>query len=836
MNNIGRLVTFPQLFKEEADVVIPKVQRDYAYGREEKRVQEILTGLLGSILDAVNNNNEVILDFIYGGAHYKEDEVTAGLIPLDGQQRLTTLFLLYFYASLLDGVNISFEEVNFLSNFRYDTRQSANEFCKHLVTDIRQDILQRYDKEHGSIKKLITDHPLYLMNYDNDPTIVSMLNVLVVIENMCREKGLLHLEPSLWRRLIDRDNIKFYTLSLNDFGLTDDLYIKMNSRGKRLTPFEIFKADVMAAIKVIDDREPDESQKQKNVFSNKMDSKWIDIVWNSTDKHIDEDHKASDVTEEADSRYSWLFKNIFWLEYCLEGKDTKTYKSIEEVSSKKSDYIKEILSSKEEVLQVEDIFDVLYDLSKGQGLTTIWNSYFYSSDAVVGTSDKIRLFGRQRFNSVFEAAMQTNLSVPQTVYFYAVYLLAKTDYSQEEKFNCMRIVRNLMATNTRLEDARTDKLPGFLKEVKYVIDHRGIDQWVGRDKPLKTEIGEHKLAFGQNGWNEEFIKQHRLSDDVYAKVLKYENHDLLRASIMLFMEYCSPNSGMDTDPDRLDIDEEHLLTILDKFEKVFEDNYADATTGYFDKLRSNLMDRELEYMQWDANMDGNNDGTYIGRYFISVPWLRNYRQFFIRYDNRRNQDSLLKILEGLPLPNALKEPEEKSKEFSNEDWKYYLAKYPSESNYRDSRYGRGLWEDRANRPLELILLNSSQHGKYNLEWMMMNLTLFNMLGDREKFILDPHGCSPVVILANSSSIDFKQGGWIVKTYLNLPSLVSTIEDIKYEQIENEDNSYKISFISSVHDRDYIELGVELANIMASQQIQPTKADDVTKEDNRQAKS
>lgn len=116
MINIGKLITFPQLFKEEADVVIPKVQRDYAYGRNEKRVQEILNGLLGSILDAVNNNKEVILDFIYGGAHYKEDEVTAGLIPLDGQQRLTTLFLLYFYASLLDGENISFEEVSFLSN------------------------------------------------------------------------------------------------------------------------------------------------------------------------------------------------------------------------------------------------------------------------------------------------------------------------------------------------------------------------------------------------------------------------------------------------------------------------------------------------------------------------------------------------------------------------------------------------------------------------------------------------------------------------------------------------------------------------------------------------
>ena len=36
--------------------------------------------------------------------------------------------------------------------------------------------------------------------------------------------------------------VTFHMIPLEDLGLTDDLYIKMNSRGKPLTEFENFKA------------------------------------------------------------------------------------------------------------------------------------------------------------------------------------------------------------------------------------------------------------------------------------------------------------------------------------------------------------------------------------------------------------------------------------------------------------------------------------------------------------------------------------------------------------------------------------------------------------------
>ena len=51
-------------------------------------------------------------------------------------------------------------------------------------------------------------------------------------------------DQGLYARLVDnkRPAITFQLLDLKDFGLSDDLYIKMNARGKPLTPFETFKA------------------------------------------------------------------------------------------------------------------------------------------------------------------------------------------------------------------------------------------------------------------------------------------------------------------------------------------------------------------------------------------------------------------------------------------------------------------------------------------------------------------------------------------------------------------------------------------------------------------
>jgi uncharacterized protein with ParB-like and HNH nuclease domain len=67
-------------------VEIPIIQRDYAQGRESK--QTVRERFLNALHKALNGK-AIELDFIYGDLHADAFQ------PLDGQQRLTTLFLLH---------------------------------------------------------------------------------------------------------------------------------------------------------------------------------------------------------------------------------------------------------------------------------------------------------------------------------------------------------------------------------------------------------------------------------------------------------------------------------------------------------------------------------------------------------------------------------------------------------------------------------------------------------------------------------------------------------------------------------------------------------------------
>ena len=101
-------------------IVIPIIQRDYAQGRKVAEIDKIRSRFLDALHGAVTVK-PIVLDFVYGSL---DEDGT--LIPLDGQQRLTTLFLLHWYAAKKAG--IPEDEYVFLKGFSYETRYSARDF------------------------------------------------------------------------------------------------------------------------------------------------------------------------------------------------------------------------------------------------------------------------------------------------------------------------------------------------------------------------------------------------------------------------------------------------------------------------------------------------------------------------------------------------------------------------------------------------------------------------------------------------------------------------------------------------------------------------------------
>lgn len=132
---ISNLHTLISLFKESDSnpslplnkIEIPIIQRDYAQGRNSREVNRIREGFLSALYNALTQDKPIKLDFIYGDIN----EGTKVLTPLDGQQRLTTLFLLHWYIAWHEQVD--YNDFSFLKNFSYRTRYSARVFCQCLI-------------------------------------------------------------------------------------------------------------------------------------------------------------------------------------------------------------------------------------------------------------------------------------------------------------------------------------------------------------------------------------------------------------------------------------------------------------------------------------------------------------------------------------------------------------------------------------------------------------------------------------------------------------------------------------------------------------------------------
>ena len=192
-------------------IEIPLIQRDYAQGRDMPKVEDIRRRFVGALKKALINNEPVTLDFVYG-----EIDNNRTLIPLDGQQRLTTLFLLHWYIARHEGV--SEDKLDFLTKFSYATRYSAREFCKHLVSPDYQP-----DFNCSRLSDEIKDQSWMPHDWENDPTISAMLRMIdyihVMFNNSCN---------NLWSCL-ENGCISFYFLPIKQLGATDDLYIKIKN-------------------------------------------------------------------------------------------------------------------------------------------------------------------------------------------------------------------------------------------------------------------------------------------------------------------------------------------------------------------------------------------------------------------------------------------------------------------------------------------------------------------------------------------------------------------------------------------------------------------------------
>ena len=475
------------------EIEIPLFQRDYAQGRKGDRVERIRADFLDALRAAVagDASEAVGLDFVYGG-------VEAGTLrPLDGQQRLTTLYLLHWYLASRSG---RLCDDHGWKRFSYATRQSARMFCESLVAhSLPDDVMP---------SAWITDQPWYLFLWRHDPTIQSMLVVLDAIDERFRDID----ASAAWMRLTDPEApaIWFLLLPLSGLGTDggrtmrpEDLYIKMNSRGKPLTEFENFKAHFEQTI---------QWSPRSAEFARNVDTSWSDLLWRlrGDDNVIDDEFM----------RYL-----EFVTEVC-EWRDGRTDGAGQRLGPRTQAIFGQANPEREAHL------DCLFQaLDVWEGNSEICDGFFCEVGETSSDDARVPLFFRKSGESeqppgLFEACCRLygesrgrtrSFSLGQSLILYAVllHLIEGTpDFPRR-----VRILRNLIEASA--DELRLERMPKILDDVHCVIRSGAIEN-VATLNQAQREDETRKAAF---------LASH---PDMSQAVFALEDHELLRGSLGAF--------------------------------------------------------------------------------------------------------------------------------------------------------------------------------------------------------------------------------------------------------------------------------------------------------------
>lgn len=409
--------------KEINDIRIPVIQRDFAYGRIEESDKR--DSLLSKLYSHLNSTNPIpyILDFVYG-----KIDSDKNFYPIDGQQRLTTLYLLHLYLAKKDKSREDFLKLTYLKKFHYESRRNSEDFCDYLF-------LEELDFSKENLIDEIENCAWFRNSWKNDATVSAMLVMLQSIHE--KFKNTQYLYEKLTTDVDKTISFYFLDLGKKEFELTDELYIKMNARGKQLSKFENYKASF---IDFLDNNFPS----KKDTFTRKIESEWTDLFWGY---RIDEEH-----FDERMLNFFDFFSSLSFFKNHPDAKlDDYELKNIKENFLLEDDIslLYESLNWLYSISDKNDNNEVLAKNPQGQfeGKIEIFLKDIFSES-------KCKLFWDTKAN-IFLDILENKSEVQSQILFYELLIYVtknRITTPTEELYNYLRLIRNLLAATLQLNE------------------------------------------------------------------------------------------------------------------------------------------------------------------------------------------------------------------------------------------------------------------------------------------------------------------------------------------------------------------------------------------------
>ena len=602
----------------EYEIKIPIMQRDYAQGRVSESVTAIRTELLDSIFNALINEENMDFDFVYGTLK------NGILYPLDGQQRLTTFYLLHWYLACKEGYIKAARES--LHHFTYETRISSREFCEKLV-DLD------YVPVSGILPSAyIKDQNMYFDVWDNDPTIRHMLVMLDAIHEKFfdTEKDLF---PLLIRQIENDPIITFNYLPMENYALTDDLYIKMNARGKNLSDFENFKAKFIQHLK--------KNGLPYEHFEVSVDTHWTDLLW-------DYRSRVNNTIDEQFMSLFLYFTEMLYLEHSSQRDGNSPFR-ISDIRGLISFY-----DTKEKVDELYELFDLWKSKSE---IDECFNTVFsddYCENKVRIFEDKHNLFN----TTINRNGLKTYNKVILFLFMKRLIHFKKMGQRDDAIHNYVRIIRNFVI---KVRQRKYESYSSDFRFCRHGIPYIsfGLDEIIKSDN-IYEFIANYTPDLRDNRLNNESLK---FEKDKAKFIL--ENPEL--------EEYIHKLEDMDEF-------KSFIHNVMPLLKKRYIKNLAESIKALFhEQYFEKLVRAMLSVSDYGIRLGGSyfGDRFFYGNrisdwYNILSTSDRNdypevITEFLEQYFNIDSPDigESLDIMISNNLPKMQKD-----------DWRYYFVKYP----------------------------------------------------------------------------------------------------------------------------------------------------------------
>jgi hypothetical protein len=681
-----------KLLKEHI-IEIPVIQRDYAQGRENSKVNRIRNGFVEALLMATSNPEtcRLHLDFIYGKIESQStqnvqennynhvesilafakaytSQVKVGLsgkipevdrevlkasktkmMPLDGQQRLTTLWLLYYV--LYHQSSLTLPE--WMQNFTYKTRKSSTSFVNSLISN---NDLEKNSVYSVEIKKSKWFYKAWLQ----DPTVKGMLVTLDEIQKQLNEKLITISEVDIRNQELEGwiDNlvnnekesaIQFSFLPLSDIDVDDDIYIKMNDRGKQLTDFEILKNDLLGYLQdLVVKKESDFTIDQYDEIAKNIDKKWHDSFW-------DEKGIESFNVEPTFHYYFLYYLLLYRLANRKSGDSVFSDYILTLIGDKRSDNFESFDFKELERLNLisldslKYVFDNLELLSETKFLSDaqeiLDDMSFKKGDVPEIGEDFLKRFLQIDPGSIGYYDRTFNYAITSYLKIF------KKDLDKELFKQWCRILQNLIYNQAYIQD--TDSFEAAIKHVNILLDNGADIEETFMDK------GNDLNVFPRQRLEEmSKVQLYKKTPELYNHFLNYERHAYFHGQIGFLID-------MSRNEDNMSIDIEELNKYGKKLEKIFEpDNLNDNNF-----LIARALLTEKNYF--------HNKGSNRWQFYSNNNALRNKQEDWRSlFDNTEKRDKLKTLLNKISVENWKQDLNKIIDYYQSQNWKYYFVKEP----------------------------------------------------------------------------------------------------------------------------------------------------------------